>query len=349
MTENTCSNNSCYLPQPPRDWSRVQNECSTLNDGVVETIEGVGITFDLLRKGNILQYKKNSSQLTQNQRYSKIAKGQWTNTNTTWATQNDKGYTNPNTTLLKRVGNVTNIAIDPITGIVIGPTALPVTCPNKTINVQYDSLPTTNPPTTKTNDALPATTGVPTINEAIPITPVIPESPIVIQDGGSLTCNIQENPCSSYSKSQRANKLFNPTSDSDVPGPIELLYWNDGIQTWFPRQRYIMTNSGNKWPYTTGPTNTTQFSSIRPSSPNITSVVYNTDSTITIYWTQEISCLNVNGFIIYFNDVEFARLNAITDVIEYSFTAIYGISGTIYIVSYNGNIYSDKSNEITII
>jgi hypothetical protein len=54
-------------------------------------------------KGNILQYKGNSANLTKNQRYSKIAKRQWTNRTTTWATQSQI-YTNPNTSSLARIG-----------------------------------------------------------------------------------------------------------------------------------------------------------------------------------------------------------------------------------------------------
>ena len=28
----SCFNNNCYLPQPPRAWSRVQNSCSLITD-----------------------------------------------------------------------------------------------------------------------------------------------------------------------------------------------------------------------------------------------------------------------------------------------------------------------------
>ena len=191
-----------YLPQPPRLWSRVQNSCIELSLSEINTIA-------MLNKGNVLQYKANSSNLTKSQKYSKIAKGQWVNRNTTWATQSARGYTNPNTTSLKRTGNVVNIAINPISGAVIGPTLEPLTCPQIPIN----------------------------------------SKPIVIQDGGVLICSVQENVCTGKTKSTLSQKLCNPTTDSDVPGQIQDLCWNDGTQTWFPRQRYIMTNSGNKFPY----------------------------------------------------------------------------------------------------
>ena len=77
----------------------------------------------MINKGNVLQYKINSSNLTKNQRYSKIAQGQWTNRTKTFASQSTRGYTNPNTQSLMRVGgsNVTT------TGEA---TDLPVTCLN---------------------------------------------------------------------------------------------------------------------------------------------------------------------------------------------------------------------------
>jgi hypothetical protein len=251
----SCYDNKCYLPQPPRAWSRVQNSCSLTTGAdtfiVPYTKEVVpAYVFEqkiaMLAKGNILQYKANSSSLTKLQRYSKIAKGQWVNRNTTWATQSTRGYTNPNTTSLKRSGDVANIALDPITGAVIGPTTAPITCPQQ-FKPNYNNLPTNNavinnqpipppPPPNPNND-----TNIPEVETAV-------TTPIVIQDGGTLICSIQENVCTGEIKSSVSQQLCNPTSDSDVPGPIDLLCWNDGTPTWYPRQRYVMTNSANKWP-----------------------------------------------------------------------------------------------------
>jgi len=255
----SCYNNKCYLPDPPRAWSRVQNSCSLITDTdklaylVPYTKEVVSPSIfaqkmAMLEKGNILQYKANSSNLTKSQRYSKIAKGKWINRNTTWATQSTRGYTNPNSTSLKRSGNVVNLAIDPITGAVIGPTNAPFTCPQPIIPVN-DALPMNNgvtdgqvipppspPPSNPNND-----TYIPLVD-----TPVL--EPIVIQDGGNLICSIKQNICSGKTTISISQQLCNPTSDSDVPGPIEMLCWNDGIPTWYPRQRYVMTNSTNKWP-----------------------------------------------------------------------------------------------------
>ena len=50
------SNTNSYLPIPERAWSRVENRCPNPNDLSSNTA--------LINKGNVLQYKKNSSQLT---------------------------------------------------------------------------------------------------------------------------------------------------------------------------------------------------------------------------------------------------------------------------------------------
>ena len=135
----SCFNGKCYLPQPPRDWSRVQNSCSLITASTVDQLVQVPYTEDfvpyydlgpelaMISKGNVLQYKKNSSNLTKLQKYSQIAKGQWVNRTKTWATQSTRGYTNPNNMSLIRSGgqNVT------LAGV---PTALPVTCPKIPIN-----------------------------------------------------------------------------------------------------------------------------------------------------------------------------------------------------------------------
>ena len=235
----SCFNN--YLPQPSREWSRVQNSCTYTDYSLYDA--------NMLNKGNVLQYKKNSSNFTQAQIYSKIVQKQWTNRNTTWATQSERGYTNPNTNSLKRFGNVTNIAVDPITGAIIGETTSSVTCPISVV---------TNNETLPSNGAGGSSVDEPSIPPIIdpssgsnvfpPIQDPIPEDPDVIQDGGSLICSVQENICTGNILVTQSQQLLNPTTDSDVPGPIQDLFWIDGTQTWYPRQRYVMTNSANKWP-----------------------------------------------------------------------------------------------------
>jgi hypothetical protein len=346
--------NNCYLPQPPRDWSRVQNSCSTTID-ITNTTNGfirMPLTGELvppsllaekmamLNKGNVLQYKANSSNLTSVQRYSKIAKGQWTNRNTTWATQSTRGYTNPNNSSLKRAGNVVNVSIDPITGEIIGETNNPVTCP-KPIIIINEGLPANSqasegePSVPPPVDPTPASETFPAIESDTPV------EPIVIQDDGNLICSIQEDVCTGLIKSSLSQKLCNPTTDSDVPGQIQDLCWNDGTPTWYPRQRYIMTNSTNKWPV-----NAQLLSAVKPYPAVITSITA-ASTTITLIWTQNNSCIEVTGFDIFQNGILVKSVNNITfttdiNVNPNSFYEYYIISRT------SGNVASDPSNTVSI-
>jgi len=340
----SCFNNKCYLPQIPRVWSRVQNSCFlTTND----TRINVGQMNDMLNKGNVLQYKANSGNLTKSQKYSKIANGQWVNRNTTWATQSDRGYTNPNTTNLKRSGNVVNLAIDPITGAILGPTNAPITCPQLVIPINYylpsnggggasvydpNIPPPPPPPVVPPNN----------INDFPPIIPdTLPTEPIVVQDGGVLICSVQENICTGTTNSTISQQLCHPTTDSDVPGTIQELCWNDGTPTWYPRTRYIMTNSTNKWPV-----NATLGSAIKPFPPVITSAsAINNIATLT--WTQDETCIPVTQFIIYVNNLLVKIVNG--NVFTTEFSIVSCITNDIYIVGTNGNIVSDNSNIVNVI
>ena len=94
------------------------------------------------------------------------------------------------------------------------------------------------------------------------ITPSPPPDPIVIPNQGNLVCQTLEDICTGkvikrYTTSNKLLNNCNLSSASNVPG-LSVLCWNDGLQTWNPRQRYIMTNSGNKWPV-----NAVLFSAIR--------------------------------------------------------------------------------------
>ena len=159
-----------------KNWSNFKNNCNPpildvssqdiLNNNFIVN-KGVKYSLPSYIKGNILQYKKNSSNLTKNQRYGQIARGLWTNRTKTWASQNVNGTaisSNPNTSWLKREGNVLigNIIENPYTNVVL----------KKTFN----------------------------------------------QECYSTTC-------------------------SDVPGTSTILCWNDGLQTYYPRNRLTYATS----------------------------------------------------------------------------------------------------------
>ena len=215
------SNSYNYNPRPPRVWSRVQNQC-TYADASNNVYQSVYIPLTkqtvtlaqanyedkLLQKGNILQYKGNSSQLTKKQKYSQLAKGFGPNRTKVFATQSET-YTNPNTTGLLRV----NSSILPFPNDLVGQ-------PNNISGPFQYAVP--NPD---------GCTG------------------FSVQDGGNLVCGTYVNPCTGaiLQTGATSSVICNPASASNVPG-FSTLCWDTKVQTWFPRQRYVMTNSGNKWP-----------------------------------------------------------------------------------------------------
>ena len=339
----SCYNSNNYLPQPPRVWSRVQNRCDVdSNDYTIVHASVLREKHAMLNKGNVLQYKANSSNLTAAQRYSKIAKGQWVNRNTTWASQSTRGYTNPNTTSLKRYGNVVNIAVDPITGTVIGPTTNPPTCPQQFIPV-YPALPS-NVGGSSDPDIPPPVEPTPASNTFPAIIPESPVEPDVMQDGGSLICSIQENICTGEITKRISQQLCYPTTASDVPGTIQDLCWDDGTPTWYPRSRYIMTNSTNKWPV-----NAKLSSAIIIYPPVITSISTEDTDIATLTWTHNSGGLPSTRFAIFNNTtlVKSVDGNTFTTSIPiniFSINRIYMFSQIGYIVSERSNIVNINDN-----
>jgi hypothetical protein len=249
-----------YNPVPPREWSRVENRCpydSDVSDTIYITqlnetfpLALGGEELQMLVKGNVLQYKKNAFPITKSQRYSQIAKGQWINRNTTWAVQSET-YTNPNTQMLKRV-NAVNIDITDTSNIT--QTTDPITCPSDETPV-FVSLPVEtnsveNIIADETNPIIPPESGSGSVAIVMPgvVETTTTSKRIIISDGGTLLCNQVENVCTGYTKKTLANKRCNPTSDSDVPGRIINLCYNTGLPTYYAKQRYVMTNSANKFP-----------------------------------------------------------------------------------------------------
>lgn len=302
-----CFNPDGLPPEPTRVWSRVQGRCATeeieSNNPIVFfpptqeflPISEVANRYGMLNKGNVLQYKKNSSNLTMKTRYSLIAKGQWVNTTKTFASQNVL-QSIPNTKNLKRV-NFNTIYAD--NG---APANLPVTCPEPTIPSIPKQLPT-NPnipapietieflssATEESNPAFTNTEEDPFYPKDCPqyVDPrtlipkkkkkpipkkkkprLIPKKKIedlpkikdpeeeeerqVIPDGGFLVCAVNDI-CGDIkvAGTQQFSKpnFCNPTTSSDVPGPIQELCYNDRVNRPFiPRNRYTMSNSGTKFP-----------------------------------------------------------------------------------------------------
>jgi len=246
-----------YLPLPPRVWSRVENPCAYTTSEVIQNIPGDYIYLPYfnepilksqyyyqlacLKKGNVLQYKKNSSNLTKKQIYGQISKQMWVNNNTTWASQSDK-FTDPNTKSLKRVNykNITTLGV---------PTDKPLTCSFPTIKIN-PSLPANNssgsnapiiPPPPQPNQP-----GGPSMPPPVP--GQINPDPTVIADGGNLVCTITENICTGEVLEVTANSQCYLTTASNVPGHPMLLCYNDNLPTVYAKNRLTYATSGGKWP-----------------------------------------------------------------------------------------------------
>jgi len=257
------SNTNNYLPVPPRAWYRVNNICyydasmNSQNNNIYDP--SVFYKIALINKGNVLQYKKNSTNLTKIQRYSQIAKGLWKNRTKTWATQSDT-YTNPNLNNLKRVGYVEYPTNNTIPGIPTNPSG-----PYSPVNYITDTVKCPN---------------------------------LTFKDGGNLVCGVYQNPCTGQVIEKAFQNNYYPTSDSDVPGPIQQLYWNPKLETWYPKVRRVMNNTTDKWPE-----NYKLFkSAIYPDAPVLTIVSYNTNS-IDLSWTIKPSiCYPITQFNIFVNN-----------------------------------------------
>lgn len=209
-----------YNPNPPRVWSRVQSQCTYINPDSSYNQAFIPVTgqtvsqsqadyeMQLFYKGNILQHKGNSARLTKSQRYSQLARMAGPNRTKVFATQSET-YSNPNTTGLLRVGYIEY----PFPNQIVG-------APN--------------------NISGPFAYGIPNPNGC---------SGNSIQEGGTLVCGTYANPCSGeiFEQGTSTATICNSASASDVPGPT-ILCWNNKIQPWFPRPRYFMNNSTNKWP-----------------------------------------------------------------------------------------------------
>jgi len=206
----------------------------------------------MYRKGNILQYKANSSNLTKNQKYSQIARGMWTNRTKTWATQSDK-YTNPNTNYLKRNNNSTVVVTNNIIDNTVPTNQVNIDCQPINSNISTYFLP--QQPTSGNpgnNPIIPSQPQVQTSgnNFILPPSVPVPEKTIVYaDDGGTLLCNSVAIPCTdiSYVANNEPVQCF-PNTCSDVPGIPTLLCWDNSLQTYYPRVRRTYATSGNKWP-----------------------------------------------------------------------------------------------------
>jgi hypothetical protein len=221
--------NPNYNPDPTHVGYRVENRCvldteytySTTSQVYIPSLQinvpivSVPYVKQMLEKGNVLQYKKNSSNLTNKQRYSQICKGLWTNRTKTFATQTQT-YTNPNIRSFKKENVPVNITLSG------NPTNDPITC-DTTSNNTYPLSPllVNNNPQVLNN--------------------------VVVNDGGNLVCNTIENPCNGVSATFPTKYCY-PSTASNIPLPEIQLCYNTNLPTYYPKTRYVMNTSLSKWP-----------------------------------------------------------------------------------------------------
>ena len=302
-----------YNPNPPRVWSRVQNPCTFIIPDISYNYNYIPITKEtltqseanyekqLFNKGNILQYKGNSFRQTKKQKYSQLAKGFGPNRTKNFATQTQT-YTNPNTTSLLRNNYITYPYPNEI-----------ISSPNNISGpFQYN---VNNPFDCSSNS---------------------------LQDGGTLICGTYVNPCSEeiIQTSKTSPTICNSSSASNVPGN-SILCWNNKIQTWFPRQRYFMNNSGNKWSQ-----GYKGFQSSLTPKPPVLFLESYTSTSISLIWTDINNniCIPISNYNIYQNGI-------LINIVPYSIKniTINNLNGInkFYIISKSYSINSKPSNIIT--
>jgi hypothetical protein len=215
-----------YLPNPPRAWSRVEGNINCISPIVPplgnynvyvpltkQTIHPAIAAYEqkILYKGNILQYKNNSSNLSKKQIYSKIANRTWVNKKS-YATQS-LTYTNPNTNSLYRANASTISSRNETIGDVGNPAGPygdiyynPFNCSNDTIS----------------------------------------EGGTLICGTLANPCN---NKLIKSTKSQNCALITSSNVPGfGVPWISKILCWNKKLSVYIPRQRRVMNNSGTKWP-----------------------------------------------------------------------------------------------------
>jgi hypothetical protein len=163
----------------------------------------------------------------------------------------------------------------------------------------------------------------------------------VLQDGGNLVCNKIVNPCTEQVIETFKTNLCYPTTCSDVPGTQIDLCWPN-IQTWYPRQRYTMNNSGNKWPYNYKGL----VSAVTPTPPILALLSFDSNSVIISWAINVCYMLPISSFNIYVNNILF--VNILNNNLFTTTLTDLSANDIIYITSLSNTIESKPSNIIYI-
>ena len=380
-----------YNPKPTRVWSRVQHPCTFTLDSSYNSVFSAltGKTTSpleadyynkLLYKGNILQYKKNTSNLTKSQRYSQICKGMWTNRTKTFATQTQT-YTNPNTSNLKRV-NFIRVPTNGNTTYIHGPYNFNIPAPNGCIS---DSI--------KDGGSLLCNTTVnPCTNEVIEITKVLECYPTSCSDVPGPIIDLCWN--SKIDTWYPKQNLTMPTSGTKWPegykgfvsavkpyapflsllsliGGNATLSWNVVNNDCIPISSYNIYENGRLianvpyptdiYNYTVCGVNTFYITSIsgttesEPSNtitvtfdiiPLVLTAVNNNNNTATLSWTINSSC-NISQFKIY-NDSTGSQIGSVNYPTNTFIVPLIVGDNYFYVTAISGGNESGQSNIVNV-
>jgi hypothetical protein len=384
-----------YNPKPTRVWSRVQHPCTFTLDSSYNSVFSplTGKTTSLLEadyynkllyKGNILQYKKNTSNLTKSQKYSQICKGMWTNRTKSYATQTQT-YTNPNTSNLKQV-NFINVPTNGVTTYIPGPynfnIPAPNGCPSDVIKEGGSLLCNTivNPCTDEEIDVTKVLECYPTSCSDVP-GPIIdlcwnpkldtwyPRQNLTMPTSGTKWPEGYKGLVSALSPDVGVLSLLSFTVDTFTA----TLSWTLVNNVCIPISSYNIYENGqlianvpyptNSYTYTNCDTNTFYITSIsgttesEPSNtvtitspplqlnPPVLSLDSFINNTATFSWTfVNNDCIPISSFNIYENGVFIENIPYPTN------SATYTVCGgnTFYVTSVSGTTESGSSNEIVI-
>lgn len=304
------SNNIVYNPNPTRVWSRVQNSCTYIQDDSYDSVyipllnkNGTLLESNLIQK----QIQKGNILQCKNNSFGITKTQKYSQIAKGMWNSRKKGYatqsqtyTNPNTSSFQRV-NYNSI---PFPNQIVG-------SPNNISGpFQYYSQ---------------------RIGEC---------SNNLLKDGGSLIGTSIVNECTGEVINTFKQQNLFPTYCSDVPGPPIYLYWDSRLTPWYPRTRYFMNNSTDKYPI-----NYKGFVSAVKPEPPIISIESSTETSVTITWAviESKECLPISSFNIYLNGTIYISVPYTTFSVTINITLN---ENSIYVKSLSTTIESAPSNTI---
>lgn len=232
----------------PDIYGRRQPRCMMSSLTLPTTFEELKDNPEMQRKANVLQYRRNQTQLSKNMIYSKKINGKWTKISKTYATQGDT-FTNPNTqSLLRTGGTLTSVggnATSSNTYCVYNPELFPSNQESPYINDPPYAY--SHPPI---NTQVPPPVAGPILATAYIPPPVPPseEANYVAPVGGVLACSQRvDTTCETTVDGQTVTgttykRACYPAYMSDVPGPA-ILCWDEATVSWNTPQTYTVTTT----------------------------------------------------------------------------------------------------------